>query len=335
MILKTVDLFSGIGGIRLGFERACAKADIEHQCVFASDVKKSACKVYRDRFGNSPDPFCDITKVDAKDVPDFDVLLAGFPCQAFSMAGAGLGFEEARGTLFFDLARIVKEKHPTAFLLENVGGLFHHDNQKTIKVIVSVLSGLGYMVECAILNSKNFGVPQNRPRVYIVGFEKDLAGGSFSFPKGRDSSKRLIDILEPSPVDEKYYMSKSYWKTLVERHNRNHAKGSGFGYQIKSPMDVASTLMSGGMGTERNLIKDESNSILPDWANTDRIRVMTPIEWERLQGFDDDWTKAVLRTARMDLLGNSVTVNVIEAISQKIIKELVDRIPACENSIFG
>jgi DNA (cytosine-5)-methyltransferase 1 len=333
-MITTVDLFSGVGGIRLGFERACRKAGVEHHCVFSSDIKKNACKVYGEQFGNSPDSFCDITQVDENSIPDFDVLFGGFPCQAFSSAGLGKGFEDIRGTLFFDVARIIKAKRPTAFLLENVRGLLSHNGRRTIKTIVSTLSDFGYSVYYKLLNSKDFGVPQNRPRVYIVGFDNNVTGGGFEFPTGTDSGKRLVDILEPSPVDEVYYLSKSYWETLL-RHKRNHqAKGHGFGYEVKTPNDIASTLMAGGMGKERNLIKDQSSRPLPEKANTERIRVMTPVEWERLQGFDDGWTASVPRTARMNLLGNSVTVNVIEAISENIIKELLNKKVPVGNSIF-
>lgn len=334
MILNTIDLFSGIGGIRLGFERACESAGIEHACVFASDINKNACKVYRSRFGDQPDPLCDITKVDPSSLPDFDVLLGGFPCQAFSTGGHGGGFNDTRGTLFFNVADILKVKQPKAVLLENVKGLTHHDEGRTLGTIRRALNDAGYTEHVQILNSKDFGVPQNRPRVYIVGFLKDRYGGLFDFPKPTCSSKRLFDILQPNPVDENHYLSKSYWDTLLRHRARHESKGQGFGYVIKKGGDVASTVMCGGMGKERNLIVDDSSRPLPDWANAERVRTMTPVEWERLQGFPDGWTEAAPTSSRMSLLGNSVTVSVIEAVSKKIVAELVNPSNTL-SSIFG
>jgi len=245
MTIKTIDLFSGIGGIRLGFEKACKKLNVEHSCVFASDIKKTACEVYRHRFGKLPDPFCDITKVDEKTIPDFDILFGGFPCQAFSRAGNELGFKDTRGTLFFDVKRIIEEKRPIAFLLENVGGLLRHDHGKTIKIILEVLEDLGYLVRYQIINSMNFGVPQKRPRIYIVGFDKQFAGGTFEFPSSSGIKTRLSDILEPNPVDGEFYITQTYWEYLLKHKKQNKENGNGFGYQIKSPSGLASTLMSG------------------------------------------------------------------------------------------
>lgn len=333
MTIKTIDLFSGIGGMRLGFERACKSLGIDHFCVFSSDIKKTACEVYRYRFGDIPDPFCDITKVDENLIPDFDVLLGGFPCQAFSKAGSELGFQDTRGTLFFDVARIIKAKRPTAFLLENVSGLLNHDHRKTIKVILNVLDQLGYHVYFKVLNSKDFGVPQKRPRIYIVGFDKRVAGRNFSFPEIRKNKTKLVDILESEP-DDVFFITQTYWEWLLKHKQHHQDLGHGFGYSIQSPFGLASTLVAGGMGMEGNLIKDTTDRILPINTNSERIRVMTPIEWERLQGFEDNWTDIVSRTARMSLLGNSVTVNVIEAISCKIIKELTNKEVPVQDSIF-
>lgn len=328
MTLRTIDLFSGIGGMRLGFERACKSAGVEHSCVFASDISKNACKVYRSRFGSIPDPLCDITKIDPGSIPDFDVMLAGFPCQAFSTAGHRKGFEDIRGTLFFDVAKILDTKKPQAVLLENVRGLMRHDSGKTFKRILGVLNDLGYKCSHTLLNSKDFGVPQNRPRVYIVAIMRRCGESpddifEFPFPRATDSTKRLRDILRPNPVEETYYLSKAYWDTLLRHKKRHEGKGQGFGYLVKSGSDIASTIMCGGMGKERNLIFDESDRPLPEWANTNRMRKMTPVEWERLQGFDDDWTEAAPISSRWGLLGNSVTVNVIEAIAGQMLKEIV------------
>lgn len=339
MTFKTVDLFSGIGGLRLGFEKACDALGFEHSCVFASDINKNACKVYRRQFGESLDPLCDITKVDPNTIPDVDVLMAGFPCQAFSMAGRRQGFDDVRGTLFFNIAKILEIKKPAAVLLENVRGLTSHDKGRTFKVILRVLGQLGYKVDYAVLNSKNFGVPQNRPRIYIVAFltnDEDYSDlFKFAFPEPVDSDKRLRHILFPNPVDEIYYLSKSYWSTLMDHKQRHAAKGHGFGYVIKNSDDIANTLMCGGMGIERNLIIDDSDRLLPEWANTDRVRKMTPVEWERLQGFPDGWTDAAPTSSRWTLLGNSVTVPVVEAVSKQMIGGIVSPNKMYHSSIFG
>ena len=335
MIIRTIDLFSGIGGIRLGFDQACCEAGIYHECVFASDISRNACKVYRHRFGSCPDPYRDITLDSVRErIPDFDILLAGFPCQAFSIAGEQGGFEDSRGNLFFEVAKVLKKKTPSAFMLENVKGLLTHDKGKTFRVIFSTLDSLGYHVFYHILNSKDFGVPQNRPRIYIAGFLKGKFGGRFSFPLGNDNSKRLSDVLLPDPVDEKYYISKPYWDTLLRHKQRHQDKKHGFGYEIKTPDDIANTILCGGMGKERNIIRNTSQLPLPEWANVDRVRFMSPVEWERLQGFPDGWSEAVPPSSRMSLLGNSVTVPVIKAVSSRIITELCNPI-AVMDSIFG
>ena len=338
MIYRTIDLFSGIGGMRLGFERACVAMGLGHSCVFASDINKNACKVYRRRFGESPDPLRDITGVDPTSIPDFEVLLGGFPCQAFSTAGHKRGFDDTRGTLFFNVAEIISVKRPIAVLLENVRGLTHHDHGRTFSRIMGVLDDLGYKAEHAILNSRNFGVPQNRPRVYIVAVRRAVGEPQdgifeFKFPGPTDSTKRLRDVLMPNPVDEVYYLSKAYWDTLVRHKKRHEDKKQGFGYLVKDGGDIARTIMCGGMGKERNLIFDESDRPLPGWANTERIRKMTPVEWERLQGFPDGWTDAAPLSARWGLLGNSVTVNVIEAVAARLLDEVLKA--KVSSSVFG
>ena len=328
--LKTADIFSGIGGIRLGFQRACEKVGVKHVCLFAKDINKRACDVYQASLDDSIDPLGDITKQDPSEIPDFDVLLAGFPCQAFSLAGNKKGFDDVRGTLFFNLAEILNIKKPMAFLFENVKGLVHHNGGKTLGRILDITKELGYNTKHIVLNSKNFGVPQNRPRVYIVGFRG--FGGGFEWPQPTDSSKRLSDILEKKPVDKKFYLSVSYWETLVRHKKRQQEKGHGFGYDIKTEDDVSSTIMCGGMGRERNLLIDKKIGKIPEGANDQWIRTITPTEWERLQGFPENWTDMVPDSVRMDLLGNSVTVNVIEAISCKMLEEIKN--PKTETGLF-
>ena len=194
-----IDLFAGIGGIRLGFEHVGGK------CVFSSEFDEDACKTYEANFGEHPAG--DITKIDAKDIPDFDILLGGFPCQAFSIAGLQKGFADTRGTLFFEIERILKEKRPRAFMLENVRNLTAHDGGNTFRVIREHLDALGYTVYAKVLNALDYGVPQKRERIIIVGF-RDFA--LFSFPEPIPVSKRktLSDILE-TDVDKKYYVKES------------------------------------------------------------------------------------------------------------------------------
>lgn len=221
--IKFIDLFAGIGGIRKGFELACSKHGIHTECVFTSEIKSYAVKVLKQ---NHPSEIVkgDITKIDTLEIPDFDFLLAGFPCQAFSAAGKRLGFEDARGTLFFEVARILKAKQPKGFILENVEGLVNHDKQKssdsigkTLKVILNTLNDLGYKVNWKVLNAANFGVPQERKRIYIVGTKKkipDLTGFV-------DEHSVLGDILEKGkPVSES-----SFVKLLLSHYSVSELVG--------------------------------------------------------------------------------------------------------------
>ena len=263
--------------------------------MFGSEIDEKARETYIANFGDVPAG--DITKIDANAVPDHDVLVGGFPCQAFSIAGKRGGFNDTRGTLFFDAARILKAKRPKAFFLENVKGLMNHDCGKTIAVILNVLrNDLGYIVpEPQIVNAKDFGVPQNRERVFIVGFRSDLGlkEGDFSYPKPTDAAKSIRDILEERPVSAKYYLSTTYLQCLERHKLKNQSKGNGFGYEIKALDDIANAIVTGGMGRERNLIIDKRlENFIPvtrikGEVNRNYIRRMTPREWARLQGFSD------------------------------------------------
>ncbi len=196
--MKFIDLFSGIGGIRLGFEKACRKKNIESECVFTSEIKPHAVDVLKQ---NHPDEkiYGDITTISSEQIPDFDILLAGFPCQSFSSAGKRLGFEDARGSLFFEIVRILKEKKPHGFLLENVEGLVTHEREKprdkigkTFSIILHELDSLGYKVSWKILNAKDFGVPQDRSRIYIVGTKNSTP----SLENFNQRKSTLKDVLE-------------------------------------------------------------------------------------------------------------------------------------------
>jgi len=190
-MIKFIDLFSGIGGFRLAFESVGAK------CLFSADIDKHACSTYQANFGDYP--LRDVSKIEAKEIPDFDILCAGFPCQPFSIAGERKGFCDTRGTLFFDIERIIEAKQPKAFILENVKGLTSHDKGKTLKVILETLEKkLDYKVFYKVLNSKHYGVPQNRERIYIIGFKDKRV--EFEFPNKLDKKVDLNDILEKNPI---------------------------------------------------------------------------------------------------------------------------------------
>ena len=330
--IKLIDLFAGVGGIRLGFEQAAKQMGYLTECVFTSEIDDWACKTYRKNFPNDEhDPKSDITKVDENSIPNFDVLLAGFPCQAFSIAGKRGGFNDTRGTLFFDVARIIKEKKPKAFLLENVKGLTNHRSGKTLEVIINTLEeDLNYTVFYEVLNAKDYGLAQMRERIYIVGFRNDCGGGGFKFPSPVPESERKVirDIIEENPVESRYYLSTVYIKSMKAHKERHQALGHGFGYEIRSLDDVAGTIVCGGMGKERNLIIDPRQKDLTPTTkikgeyNKEGLRRMTPREWERLQGFPDDWTAGLSNVHRYKQMGNSVAVPVIEAVAKNIIKEL-------------
>lgn len=319
-----IDLFAGIGGIRLGFERAFGEMV---KCVFASDWDEKAQVTCKANFGNEV-VIGDITKVGESLVPKHDLLLAGFPCQAFSLAGARRGFEDIRGTLFFDVVRIVKAHKPRVVFCENVKGLTIHDKGRTFSIIVDTLSSLGYSVYHRVLNSKDFGVPQNRERIYIVAFRNDTVSSDSSFPEPLGVDIRIKDILEDHPVSVKYYLSTQYLKTLREHKERHQEKGHGFGYEIRDTEGIAGAIVVGGMGRERNLIIDERISDytpitkIKGEVNRENIRRMTPREWARLQGFPDSFILPLADVRMYKQLGNSVSVPVIKAIAGQIRKVL-------------
>lgn len=329
-IIKIIDLFAGVGGIRLGFENAAKKNDLKVECVYTSEIDKYASETYSKNFPNDAhSPLNDITKCNEKEIEDFNILLAGFPCQAFSIAGRRGGFEDTRGTLFFDVARIINEKRPDAFLLENVKGLVNHRGGKTLSTILNVLKNdLGYeSTQFKVINAKHYGVPQNRERIYIVGFKN--GGGGFRFPNSNTVNSSISDILEERVVEKRFYLSKVALKGMKAHKARHQSKGNGFGYEVKDLDGVANAIVIGGMGKERNLVIDDrildSDGI--DEVNAELIRRMTPLEWERLQGFPDNWTAGVSNTQRYKQMGNSVAVPAIEAVAMEILKELQNPTP--------
>ncbi|MBD3725355.1 MAG: DNA cytosine methyltransferase, partial [Flavobacteriaceae bacterium] len=319
---KFIDLFAGIGGFRLALQNLGGK------CVFTSEWDKQAKKTYRANFGETP--FGDITKEETKKyIPDnFDILCAGFPCQAFSIAGKRGGFEDTRGTLFFDVAEIIKRKQPKAIFLENVKGLKSHDKGKTLATILNVLrNDLGYFVpEPQIVNAKDFGVPQNRERIYIVGFHPDLKINHFEYPKPLEKKVTFLDVKEENVVNTKYYLSIQYLQTLINHKARHKNKGNGFGYSIIEDNEIANAVVCGGMGRERNLVLDHRitdfrpTTKIKGEVNRNGIRKMTPREWARLQGFPDNFIIPVADASAYKQFGNSVAVPAIQATANEIIK---------------
>ncbi len=322
---KFIDLFAGIGGIRLAFQ------NLKGKCVFSSEWDKFSKLTYEANFGEVP--FGDITKPEVKNyIPNgFDVLCAGFPCQSFSIAGKRGGFEDTRGTLFFDVAEIIKQKQPKAFFLENVKGLKSHDKGNTLRTILNTLrNDLNYYVpEPKIINAKDFGVPQNRERIFIVGFRKDLEIDSFKYPKELNKEVKLSDVLEKDEVSVKYYLSTTYLETLRKHKARHINKGNGFGYEILSNDGIANAVVCGGMGRERNLIVDNKlTNFVPvtkitGKVNREGVRKMTPREWARLQGFPDNFKIVVSDAQAYKQFGNSVAIPAIQATAELIIRKLI------------
>jgi len=318
-----IDLFAGIGGFRIAMQNLGGK------CVYSSEWDEQAQKTYLANYGEVP--FGDITKEYTKSfIPDnFDILCAGFPCQAFSLAGKRRGFNEARGTLFFDVAEILRRKQPKGIFLENVKGLKIHDRGRTFEVIKNTLEEVGYVIadDPWIVNAMDFGVPQHRERVYIIGIRADIAARlgitkeaiQRSRPNPTDQSKRFRDVKEEKEVSVKYYLSTQYIETLRRHKARHEARGNGFGYKIISDDEVSNAIVVGGMGRECNLVIDDR---LTDFTpitrikgevNREGIRRMTPREWARLQGYPDTFKIIVADASAYKQFGNSVAVPAIQA----------------------
>ena len=302
---KMIDLFSGIGGTRLGFHQTNSV-----NVVFSSEIDKFAVKTYRANFGEVP--FGDITKIDENDIPNHDILVGGFPCQAFSQAGKKLGFEDTRGTLFFEIARIIKKKRPRAFLLENVKNLKSHDKGRTFKVIETTLKHLNYDVQTMIFKAKDFGVPQNRERIYIVGFAKDKVSNYKDFSVSIPNCPKISvgDILERN-VDDKYTISNTLWQGHRRRKMENQEKGNGFGYSLFNENSPYTNTISA------RYYKDGSEILIEQTGKNPRK--LTPREAARLQGFPENYIIPVSDTQSYKQFGNSVAVPVIFAIAKAII----------------
>ncbi|OYQ79331.1 DNA (cytosine-5-)-methyltransferase [Wohlfahrtiimonas chitiniclastica] len=342
-IFSFIDLFAGIGGIRLPFQNLGGK------CVFSSEWDKFAQKTYATNYGELPSG--DITQIVAKSIPDHDLLLAGFPCQTFSQAGKRKGFCDTRGTMFFEIQRIMAEKRPKMFLLENVKQLQGHDKGNTLKTILEILRGefqneissdiplnedtraalskkLNYWVDYKVLRAADFGIPQNRERIYIIGFDKDYFGeldfsSSFSWPSPSCETTRLGDILESRESIEKngdfYTISDRLWEGHQRRKEEHANKGNGFGYTLYNENSQYTNTLSA------RYYKDGSEILIDQSKYNLNPRKLTPRECARLQGFPDTYiVDAVSRNQIYKQLGNSVCMKVIEAIATNIIKTYLD-----------
>lgn len=306
-----IDLFAGIGGTRLGFEA------VGGRCVFSSEWNKYAQETYEANFGERPHG--DITKTHSEQIPDHDILVAGFPCQPFSIAGVSKknslnkphGFmDETQGTLFFELARIIRDKKPKAFLLENVKNLRNHDNGRTFKVILDTLQkDLGYSVYYQIIDAKAV-VPQHRERIYIVGFREPTL---FSFPHIRDRKPKLRDILEKE-VEPRYTLTEHLWTYLQNYAEKHRQKGNGFGFGMANLDGVSRTLSA-------RYYKDGSEILVP---NGGRPRRLTPKECSRLMGFPDSFKIVVSDTQAYKQFGNSVVVPVVRSVASAMVKAMSD-----------
>lgn len=312
-----IDLFAGIGGMRIAYQNAGGK------CVYSNEWNKYSQQTYFANFGEQPEG--DITKVDARMIPDHDILVAGFPCQPFSIAGVSkkqsmgraTGFEDkTQGTLFFDVCRVLKTKRPKAFMLENVKNLKSHDRGRTFKVIMESLDELNYQVFYAILDGQNF-VPQHRERILIVGFDRERYGNDITFDFAltpKEPKPVMRDILE-SEVDEKYTLSDKLWTYLQNYAAKHKAAGNGFGYGIANPDGISRTLSA-------RYYKDGSEILI---AQRDKNpRRLTPRECARLQGFPDDFKIVVSDTQAYKQFGNSVVVPLMEAVAKDIVQKLDD-----------
>lgn len=312
---RFIDLFAGIGGMRIAFESAGG------QCVYSNEWNKYSQQTYFANFGVQPDG--DITKVAAEDIPDHDILVAGFPCQPFSIAGVSkknslgraTGFEDkTQGTLFFDICRILKEKRPKAFMLENVKNLCSHDKGRTFKVIRESLNELNYKIFFQILDGKNY-VPQHRERIVIVGFDMERYGNNidFEFQLSPPEKQPVVkDILEPDP-DEKYTLSDKLWTYLQNYAAKHREAGNGFGYGIAYPDGITRTISA-------RYYKDGSEILIEQKGKNPRR--LTPRECARLQGFPDTFRIPVSDTQAYRQFGNSVVVPLMTDVARLVISRL-------------
>jgi len=318
------DFFAGIGGMRLGFERA------GFENVYANEIDPRCCEVYQQNFGENPQG--DITALDPTALPDFDVFVGGFPCQPFSMAGKRNGFQDERAAVIGGIKKVLTKKKPKAVFLENVKHFRHIKNGEVFDRFKRMLEECGYNIFTCVLNSADFGVPQRRERLYVVGLRKDLGITDFEFPKGNGQVRTVGDVLEDR-VPLEYYLSKKILRCLRKHRARHARRGNGFGFAVLEKDASANTLVGGNMGRERNLIKDTKSINRfrnhPDWRrrNAEKLRYLTPRECARLQGFPDKFKLHKYKTRAYRQVANSVSIPVVKAISSKIYEKLTNLTP--------
>lgn len=331
--MKYFSMFTGIGGFELGIHRIIPQA----KCIGFSEIDKDAIRIYQQEFFKHKN-YGNARKVKTEEIQEFDLLTAGFPCQTFSIAGKRTGFRDSRGTLFAEIARILKEKHPRHFLLENVKGLLSHDNGYTFKAIVSTLANLGYITEWQVLNSKNFGVPQNRERVFIIGHLTEECSRTI-FPIQSSVRKNPLQTKIKQIVGERswdrIYDIEGITPTIKANGGGRGAKsglymiksGTKKGYVLAKDGNVIGYGMPGAKNRRGQVPKTgEIHTLMTRMEQglltNNRIRRLTPKECERLQGFPDNWTqcwhKKMSDNVRYKMLGNAVTVNVIEYLIQQL-----------------
>ena len=338
---RFIDLFAGIGGIRLPFQQ------LGGECVFSSEWDKFAQRTYAANYGEVPSG--DITQIVASDIPDHDILMGGFPCQSFSQAGLKKGFEDTRGTMFFEIQRILGEKRPKVFLLENVKQLRGHDKGRTLQTILNILTGesdlplddvpmsadarealgkkLNYWVDYKVLRAADFGIPQNRERIFIVGFDRDYFGENidfnkiFKWPEPTNQPTKVGDILESQEIldtlEDKYTISDKLWAGHLRRKAEHGIKGNGFGYSLFNRESSYTNTISA------RYYKDGSEVLIDQSHLSKNPRKLTPRECARLQGFPDDFiVDAVSQGQIYKQFGNSVCVKVIQAVAKQIVTVL-------------
>lgn len=322
MKLRFIDLFAGIGGFRKGFE------DAGFECVFTSEINQACQEVYENNFGD--EVFGDITLIEPSEIPDFEVLLAGFPCQPFSISGLKKGFEDTRGTLFFDICRIIEEKQPKVVVLENVKHLIHHDKKRTFKIIISTLEELGYNVTYQILNARDFGLPQNRERIFIIAtkhnffrFEKlktkqpvylkDFLDKEGEFEYLDKTEYTLIDepTIQPTGLTFVGYRNKNTWKNGVRPNTEHLSRVHRQPNRIYSVEGTHPTIPS----------QETSGRFFIYIPNEDRVRKLTIDECYRIMGFPKNFKRHASKTEQYKQIGNSVAIPVINAIAKSIIEQ--------------
>ena len=320
MKYKFIDLFAGIGGMRYGFESACNELGFGSECVFTSEWDEKCQDTYEINFGERP--YGDITYIaqnELSKIKEHDLLMAGFPCQPFSQAGLRKGFNDTRGTLFHDIAVILKERKPKAFLLENVKGLRSHDKGETLKIILEVLrEDLGYFVpEPKVLNTKDFGLPQNRQRIFIVGFLKE---NNFTFPEPLNIKTKVSQILNSGRTPKKYFISQRLWDSHRARRlkNENAKPKKGFGYKSVTSDDKYTSTISA------RYYKDGAEILIKRRGEDEEIppRKLTPDEARQLQGFPSNFIVNKSDVQAYKQFGNAVSVPVIKEIIKKILTSI-------------